>query len=117
LEERRRWQEYFEDLVNLPALEAEYPADAETLCGMVDVLVETMCSKEPEIRVGGEDKPREVVAGQLMKLQYEHLEYVLRCLQESSQPVKNMWQYLLTALYKAPSTMAAARYTSGGSRG
>jgi hypothetical protein len=105
------------DAVNLPALEAEYPADAETLRGMVDVLVETMCSKEPMIRVGGEDKPREVVAGQLMKLRCEHLEYVLRCLQESSQPVKNMWQYLLTALYKAPSTMAAARYTSGGSRG
>jgi hypothetical protein len=117
LEDWRRWQEYFEDAVNLSALEAKYPADEETLRGMVDILVETMCSSEPMIRVGGEDKPCEIVRSRLMKLEYEHLEYALQCMKESSHSVGNMRQYMLTTLYNASITMAAARYTSGGSRG
>ena len=40
-----------------------------------------------------------------MKLNADHIRFVLKCLAESTAPVRNMKQYLLAALYNAPTTM------------
>jgi hypothetical protein len=74
---------------------------------MLDILVDTVCTKREMIRVAGDDKPAEVVKGRLMKLEPAHISYVLQCLNESTAKVKNMRQYLLASLYNAPTTMSA----------
>ena len=40
-----------------------------------------------------------------MKLNADHVRFVLKCLAENTAPVRNMKQYLLAALYNAPTTM------------
>ena len=40
-----------------------------------------------------------------MKLNADHIRFVLKCLAENSSPIRNMKQYLLASLYNAPTTM------------
>ena len=40
-----------------------------------------------------------------MKLNADHIKFVLKCLAENSSPIRNMKQYLLASLYNAPTTM------------
>ena len=40
-----------------------------------------------------------------MKLNAEHIRYVLKCLSENTTRVRNIRQYLLTALYNALATI------------
>ena len=53
----------------------------------------------------GDDKPTEVVRSRFMKLNADHIRFVLKCLAENTAPVRNMKQYLLAALYNAPTTL------------
>ena len=52
-----------------------------------------------------DDKPAEVVRSRFMKLNADHIRFVLKCLAENSSPIRNMKQYLLASLYNAPTTM------------
>ena len=72
---------------------------------MLELLVDTVCSKRRFIRIAGDDKPAEVVKAQLMKLNGDHLRFVLMCLKENNTQVRNIRQYLLATLYNAPMTM------------
>ena len=38
-------------------------------------------------------------------LNADHIRFVLKCLAENSNPIRNMKQYLLASLYNAPTTM------------
>ena len=51
--------------------------------------------------------PTEVVKNRLMKLKEEHIRYVLNSLKQNTTDVRNIRQYILTALYNAPATMGA----------
>ena len=55
--------------------------------------------------IAGDDKPVEVVRSRLKKLNADHIRFVLGCLAENTSPVRNMKQYLLAALFNAPTTM------------
>ena len=55
--------------------------------------------------LGVTHKPAEVVKAQLMKLNGDHLRFVLICLKENTTQVRNIRQYLLATLYNAPMTM------------
>ena len=99
------YQEYFFRQFSFDALIASYPEDEDMLREMLELLVDTVCSKRRFIRIAGDDKPAEVVKAQLMKLNSDHLRFVLMCLKENTTLVRNMRQYLLAALYNAPLTM------------
>lgn len=55
--------------------------------------------------IGGEDYPREVVKNRLLKINGEHIGYVIDCLKENTTKVRNIRAYLLTSLYNAPTTI------------
>ena len=104
-DDRTLYQEYFSRQINFEALIAGHPDDEDMLREMLELLVDTVCSKRRFIRIAGDDKPAEVVKAQLMKLNSDHLRFVLMCLKENTTLVRNMRQYLLAALYNAPLTM------------
>lgn len=81
--------------------------DRDRLDEVVDLLVETVCSRKKAIRIGGEDFPTSVVRSRLLKLDDGHVEYVLDCLDKNTTKVRNIRAYLLTALYNAPSTISS----------
>ena len=102
---RARYQEYFLRQFAFDSLVASCPEDEDMLREILELLVDTVCSKRRLIRIAGDDKPAEVVKAQLMKLNSDHLRFVLMCLKENTTQVRNMRQYLLATLYNAPMTM------------
>ena len=104
--DRTLYQEYFSRQINFEALIAGHPDDEDMLREMLELLVDTVCSKRRFIRIAGDDKPAEVVKAQLMKLNSDHLRFVLMCLKENTTQVRNIRQYLLATLYNAPLTMS-----------
>lgn len=80
--------------------------DREQLNEIVDLLQETVCSTRSRIRVAGNDYPAEVVRAKLLKLNGEHIRFVMDCLKQNTTRIRNIRQYLLTVLFNAPSTMS-----------
>lgn len=78
----------------------------ESIQEIMELILDTVCSKRKTIRIAGDDKPLEVVKSRFMKLDYSHISYVLSCLKENSTQVRNIKQYLLAALYNAPLTIS-----------
>lgn len=78
---------------------------ADALDEIVDILTETLSLSRDTIRVSGTDFPAEFVKNKLLKLNAEHIEFVLDCMKENTTQVRNIRQYLLAALFNAPSTM------------
>ena len=69
------------------------PDEEDTIDQIVNLLVDTCSSKRRMLRVAGDDKPTEVVRSRFMKLNADHIRFVLKCLAESTAPVRNMKQY------------------------
>ena len=76
-DDRTRYQDYFFQEFGLDALMKANPEDEDMLREMLELLVDTVCSKRRFIRIAGDDKPAEVVKAQLMKLNSDHLRFVL----------------------------------------
>ena len=98
-------EEYFSRSLEMDLLLRLYPDDEDTLYQIVDLLVDTCATNRKTLRIAGDDKPAEVVRSRFMKLNADHIRFVLKCLAENSSPIRNMKQYLLASLYNAPTTM------------
>lgn len=103
--EYKEYREYFMEQLWMDALLADYPLEQETLYEILELLVETVCSKRKTIRIAGDDKPAQIVKSRLMKLNEEHIRYVMDCMKENTTKIRNIRQYLLAALYNAPATI------------
>ena len=98
-------EEYFSHSLEIDLLLRLCPDDEDTLYQIVDLLVDTCATNRKTLRIAGDDKPAEVVRSRFMKLNADHIRFVLKCLAENSSPIRNMKQYLLASLYNAPTTM------------
>lgn len=79
--------------------------DPERLDEIMDIMLETVCSRKKQIRIAGENIPAEAVKSRFLKLNDSHIEYVLECLDRNTTNIRNIRSYLLTALYQAPTTI------------
>ena len=95
MSEYERYREWFRTELETDILMLDHPTEKETLDGILDILAETCSSRRKEIRIAGDDMPKEVVKGRLMKLNSLHIQYVLDCMHENTSEVRNMKQYLL----------------------
>lgn len=93
------------DNIQYPLLVAQNPDDADLIDEIVELMTETVCAHRRTTRVCGSDFPAEVVKSRLLKLDAEHIRFVLKCLNENTAKVKNIKQYLLATLYNAPVTI------------
>ena len=105
MKNRKLLEEYFSRSLEIELLLRLYPDDEDTLYQIVNLLVDTCATKRKTLRIAGDDKPAEVVRSRFMKLNADHIRFVLKCLAENSSPIRNMKQYLLASLYNAPTTM------------
>ena len=85
--------------------------DHDRLDELVELMVDTVCSRRETIRIAGYDYPAEVVKSRFLKLNSSHIEYVLDRMRENTTYVRNIKKYLLAALYNAPATIDSY-YTS-----
>ena len=79
--------------------------DRERIDGIVDLILETVLGKNEQVRIASNLYPAEIVRSKFLKLSYEHIDYVLDCLDNNTTKVRNIKKYLLAALFNAPSTM------------
>ena len=105
MKDRELLEEYFSCSLEIDLLLRLYPDDEDTLYQIVNLLVDTCATKRKTLRIAGDDKPAEVVRSRFMKLNADHIRFVLKCLAENSSPIRNMKQYLLASLYNALTTM------------
>ncbi len=91
--------------LNLEALKAAHPHDADILDGIHDLILETVLSTSSDILIAASLYPAALVRGKFLKLQADHIEYILECLHKNGTQVRNIKKYLLAALFNAPSTI------------
>ena len=105
MSKREQLEEYFSQSLEVDTLLRLCPDDEDTIYQIVDLLVDTCTTNRKLLHIAGDDKPAEVVRSRFMKLNADHIRFVLKCLAENSSPIRNMKQYLLASLYNAPTTM------------
>ena len=105
MSKRTQLEEYFSQSLEIDLLLRLCPDDEDTIYQIVDLLVDTCATNRKLLHIAGDDKPAEVVCSRFMKLNADHIRFVLKCLAENSSPIRNMKQYLLASLYNAPTTM------------
>ena len=91
--------------IEYPILVQNNPMDTMRLDELVELMLDVVCSKRAAIRIAGENMPAEVVKSRFLKLNAEHIQYVLDCLKDNPPRIRNIKQYLLAALYNAPLTI------------
>ena len=104
-ERMEEYRDLIRDNIQYPLLVAQHPEDADLIDEIVELMTETVCARRKTTRVCGADFPAEVVKSQLLKLDAEHIRFVLKCLHENTSKIKNIKQYLLATLYNAPITI------------
>ncbi len=84
-----------------------YSREQDLVEEIYQLILETVQTEKDMIRIAGEYYPASFVKGKLLKLNYSHIEYVLECMDKNTTKVRNIKQYLLAALFNAPSTIGS----------
>ena len=100
-----RYRDLILENIDYDVLANDPRVDREQLDEIAQLVQETVCSTRSRIRVAGNDYPAEVVRSKLLKLNGEHIRFVMDCLKQNTTRIRNIRQYLLTMLFNAPSTM------------
>ena len=100
-----RYRDLILENIDYDVLASDPHVDREQLDEIVELVQETVCSTRSRIRVAGNNYPAEVVRSKLLKLNSEHIRFVMDCLKQNTTRIRNIRQYLLAALFNAPSTM------------
>ena len=99
------YEEIIKDNIEYNILLQDMKFDHDRLNEIVDIILETVCTSRKKIRIAGDDYPAELVKSKFMKLDSEHIRFVLDCMQENTTKIRNIKQYLKAALFNAPSTI------------
>ena len=105
-EERRDYTSYFYDSLQIKWLKETCPYDGAMIDEIFELIVDTVCSTRQTIRISGDDKPANVVKSKFMKLEPDHIQFVLAGMKENTTKVRSIKAYLLAALYNAPLTIS-----------
>ena len=111
MRERESYRELILENIEYDYLIQSHQLDRDRLDELVELMVDTVCSRRETIRIAGDDYPAEVVKSRFLKLDSSHIEYVLDRMRENTTYVRNIKKYLLAALYNAPATIGSY-YTS-----
>ncbi len=111
MDEMDDYRELIRENIDYDDLLHDNPWEQETLDGYVELMVEACCTTRDSIRICGQEMDAEVVKSRLLKLNSEHIRYVMSSLKENTTKVANIKAYTLSALYNAPVTMSQY-YTS-----
>ena len=99
------YREIIKDNIEYDHLIQNCKIDKDRLDEIVDLMLETVCTARKTIRIAGDDYPAELVKSKFMKLDGEHIRFVLDCMRENTTKIRNIKQYLKAALFNAPSTI------------
>lgn len=96
---------YLKEKLEYDSLVIQYKHHVQMLDEIFEIMADTLSSNRKTIRIGGDDKPAEIVKSRLMKLEHEHMQFAMDCILENTTKIKNIRQYILTAIYNATQTI------------
>ena len=105
VEDREIYRQILFDQMEIEKLYERHPLERETIDTVIDLMLDTICTKRKYIRIAGDDQPSQVVKSQFCKLNSMHMEYILECLRDNPADIKNIKQYMLATIYNAPITI------------
>ena len=105
MRERESYRELILENIEYDYLCRDDRLDRDMLNELVELMVDTVCSRRETIRIAGDDYSAEVVKSRFLKLNSSHIEYVLDRMRDNTTYVRNIKKYLLAALYNAPATI------------
>ena len=85
--------------------EHKISGNLDILDGLIEIMTEVMISEQKTYRISGAERSSNSIKGNIMKLEYEHIVYVLECLYKNTTKIKNIKNYMLTCLCNAPATI------------
>ena len=105
------YREIIKENIDYDILLERNPYGKDLLDGYVELMLEICCSTRQSVRICGQEVPTEVVKSRFLKLNSEHIGYVMDSLKSNTAKIGNIKAYTLAALYNAPVTMGQY-YTS-----
>lgn len=100
------YAKYIRDSLELDILIQREPFEKELLEGIYELVLETVLCKSDYVIIASNKYPAALVRSKFMKLNAEHVEYVMYCLKHNTTKVRNIKKYLLATLFNAPSTIS-----------
>lgn len=91
--------------IGYDGLVKDYPYDHERIDEILRIMVKVICYAKMPYNINGCRIPAEIVREQLLKLNQEHIEYVLASLKKSSSPLTAPEAYLVASLYSSYDSM------------
>ncbi len=104
-DEMKKYGEVIKENIEYEFLSVAFKEDKQMLDEIVDLLTETVCTAKKCVVIANDTYPAESVRQKLLRLNSEHIKYVMECMMENTARVKNIKKYLLAMLFNAPSTM------------
>lgn len=92
-------------------LQITHADDMELINEFISIALDAIVSDSKTVRIRGEDKPREIVRANLLKLRYDNIVHVLDQFKKLDQRIRNKPQYILSMLYYSPMELEA-HYTN-----
>lgn len=94
--------EVIHDNIGYEQLRQTNPEDMGLIDEFVNVMLDTLLSKNGVVRINGEEKPRALVQSQIMKVSYDDILLVLMQFRQHKERIQKKRQYILSMLYHAP---------------
>lgn len=104
-DEVEAYRQVIKENIEYDILSVKLKSDISMLDEILDLLTETVCTQKNSLVIAGDNYPAAVVKSKLLKLNAEHVEYVIDCMKSNTTDVRNIKKYLLAALFNAPSTI------------
>ena len=79
--------------------------DRGTLECLYQIICDVVCIPRPTIRIGQTTYPYQAVRDRFLQIRSDHIEYVLECLRKTTTEIRDIWSYLLQALYRSTITI------------
>ena len=99
------YREIIKENIEYDILVINNPLEIVRIDEIVELLTVTVCTSKEYLTIAGDDYPAALVKSKLLKLDSEHIEYVLTSLQKNTSEVRNIKKYMLAVLFNAPTTI------------
>lgn len=101
------YQQLIKENIEYDFLLDRYPYDRDIIEGLLDLILETVLSRNDEIEIARNRYPAELVRSRFLKLDFGHMEYVLGCMKDNTAKVRNIKKYMLAVLFNSVSTVGS----------
>jgi len=103
--DRNWYRKFLQENIELYAFEHDRSYDVDRINGILEMVLDVICSTNETIKLNGAPVAHAVVKSRFLKLEHKHIEYVLDCLDANPSNISNPRAYILTTLFNAPNTI------------